>query len=476
MIAQSNPILVLEEASELYPYWADFHGQSEETIGSNTIDAYFKFARDMALLDIASHQGNDFQIADAYWQKINATTDLFYEPGVFVTFPGYEWSGNTPLGGDRNVFFSAEGGEIVHSSAALLHDKGTPYTIAPTAAELFKALSKQEVPRPFGFAHVGGRYADISAHDPEIELAVEVHSDWGTFEWLVEEALQRGYRVGICANSDGHKGRAGAWIRGAGTFGSYGGLTCVLATALDRESVLQALTARHFYATTGNRCLMDVKLTTADGHSAMMGDLFLTAVDTANLHVQTVGSAPIERIQVRNGLDVIETLCPNAEYEMSKRIKIVWSGAEVRGRDRMVAWHGGLALKGNSILDATPINFWNPLQTLDDHQLSWRSNTTGGIAGVILTLEKPETGLLEIKTVQGDIVCEIAEVGRDPVVWPYGGLRKQVEIYRLPDRDPSLQCSFNLSLMKSRGGDNPIYIHMVQEDGHMAWTSPIYWV
>ena len=27
------------------------------------------------------------------------------EPGRFVTIPGYEWSGNTALGGDRNVFY-----------------------------------------------------------------------------------------------------------------------------------------------------------------------------------------------------------------------------------------------------------------------------------------------------------------------------------------------------------------------------------
>ena len=59
-------------------------------------------------------------------------------------------------------------------------------------------------------AHVGGRYADITfAHDEDLETAVEVHSDWGTFEWIVWDALEKGYRVGIVGNSDGHKGRPG---------------------------------------------------------------------------------------------------------------------------------------------------------------------------------------------------------------------------------------------------------------------------
>ena len=59
-----------------------------------------------------------------------------------------------------------------------------------------------------------------------IERSVEVHSDWGTFEWLVQDALEQGYRVGIVANSDGHKGRHGASHPGASLFGAYGGLSC----------------------------------------------------------------------------------------------------------------------------------------------------------------------------------------------------------------------------------------------------------
>ena len=52
---------------------------------------------------VTAHQGNDFEVSDVFWDTVNATTGRFYQPGAFVTFPGYEWSGNTPLGGDRNV-------------------------------------------------------------------------------------------------------------------------------------------------------------------------------------------------------------------------------------------------------------------------------------------------------------------------------------------------------------------------------------
>ncbi len=107
-------------------------------------------------------------------------------------------------------------------------------------------------------AHVGGRYADIKfAHDP-METAVEVHSAWGTFEWIVRDAFEKNYRVGIVANSDGHKGRPGACYPGASFFGSYGGLTCFLAERLDRDAIFECMRRRRHYATTGNRALLSV--------------------------------------------------------------------------------------------------------------------------------------------------------------------------------------------------------------------------
>ena len=433
-------------------------------------------------MDIAGHQGNDFQITDKFWEKINEVTRDFYNPGVFVTFPGYEWSGNTPLGGDRNVYFASEGGQITRSSTDLLPGNTAANENSPTAVHLFENLTRQKELRPFVFAHVGGRYADIHIHDPAFELAVEIHSAWGTFEWLVEEALQRGYRIGICANSDGHKCRPGASYPGAGEFGSLGGLTCVLASGLNRESVFDALIRRHFYATTGNRCLLDVKLlagddSSTDKHPAIMGDVIEVGTDTPHLGVRVAGSAPIESVEVRDGAKVISTMRPYAEQDLGRRVKISWSGAEVRGRDRMVRWDGGLRVRGNSILDVVPINFWNPDQPLErigGHQLTWKSVTTGGVCGVILTLEKAKSGTLEIDTLQHTAECEIASLTLEPEVWRCGGLQKEIKVHRLPDRQDISEFSFNLPLTGLHKGDNPIYIRMMQEDGHMAWSSPVY--
>jgi hypothetical protein len=504
--AVSNPIEVREDrpqSGDLHRFWADFHGQSEETVGTGSIEEYFRFARDFGRLDICGHQGNDFQVSDAFWDKVNRTTARFNEPGRFVTFPGYEWSGNTPLGGDRNVLFSSEGGLISRSCRELLPGGRSRYPDSPTAQELFTTLRKnigtasdgnaQDTPLPFVFAHAGGRYADLAMHDEQIEVAVEVHSAWGTFQWLVDDALSRGYRIGIVANSDGHNCRPGSSYPGAGKFGSLGGLTCVLAERLNRESIYKAVKARRFYATTGNRPLLSLSVDGPDGRTTPMGGILEPGHSSAPLQVRAAftGTAPLERVEIRNGVSGSVVLRPYGADDLGSRIKILWSGAEVKGRARRAGWNGRVRVEGNRILGVEPINFWNPLQpvrSVGKNVLSWHSFTTGGVAGIIIELEDPESGQLEISTDQGNMRCPVSDICLEATTREFGGLRQRLEGYRLPDRPWTQPFMVSLALDRGAGtegsepggelnlhsGSNPIYLHAVQEDGHMAWSSPIF--
>ncbi len=256
-ITQSNPCRIVEN-TELLPYWGDLHGQSEETIGTNSARDFYDFARDKAFLDICVHQGNDFQITTEFWNWLNELSAEFTEDNKFIVFPGWEWSGNTGLGGDRNVLHMHEGRPIHRSSHALVDDLSDIDSDATSAADLFEALKHEDCTV---FAHIGGRYADIKvAHDQRLEKGVEVHSAWGTFEWLIHDAFEQGYRVGILSNSDGHKGRPGASHPGSTKFGAYGGLTSVLAPEFTRAGIMQGLRQRHHYGTTGNRVILDTRV------------------------------------------------------------------------------------------------------------------------------------------------------------------------------------------------------------------------
>jgi Protein of unknown function (DUF3604) len=148
-----------------------------------TADNYFRFARDLAFIDIVGHQGNDFQITDAFWKQLNALTAAYDKPGEFVCLPGYEWSGNTGMGGDRNIFYRREGRPIRRSSHILVQGQTSTEAIY-TADKLFRELEGEDA---IVIAHVGGRYADVKfAHVGHLERAVEVHSTWGTFEWILQ--------------------------------------------------------------------------------------------------------------------------------------------------------------------------------------------------------------------------------------------------------------------------------------------------
>jgi uncharacterized protein DUF3604 len=471
--AESNPIRVIEKKPDMSQYWADFHGQSEETIGSNSIEDYFLYARDCAKLDIAAHQGNDFQITDEFWDAVNDTTKKYHEPDKFVTFPGYEWSGNTPLGGDRNIYFKHEGGDISRSSHDLLPDEMSKYSPSATAGELFEKLQPED---SFAFAHVGGRYADVSMHKEDVEVAMEIHSAWGTFEWLVQDALKCGYRIGICANSDGHKGRPGASYPGAAKFGSFGGLTCVLASTLDRDHVFEALHARHFFATTGHRPLFNVTVK-AGNQTAIMGDAIKIREQEFEVQIEYQGTAAVEYFEIYRGAVVEKCIYPNQSVEKGNRIKVIWSGAERRGRDRQVEWDGELFVSGNHITGLNPINFWNAdkqPQLKDQQIVTWKSITTGGLSGIIIELDDTEKGTIEVKTKQAEYAGKVDDIGVNPTVITAGGLEKRLAVSRLPKPGLSRNIAEKVILQEPEGSEDPIFVKIVQEDGHMAWSSPIY--
>ena len=474
LVGRTNPILV--SRGERYGrYWADLHGQSEETIGTNSIQDYFRFGRDYGFLDICAHQGNDFQISDGFWKKIQATTRKFHEPGRLVTFPGWEWSGNTALGGDRNVLFREEGGPISRSSRALLSPGQAREPCCRTVEELFGRLRdcRREV---MVLPHVGGRYADLSRHDPGLEWAVEVHSAWGTFEWMLADAFARGHRLAIVANSDGHKGRPGASYPGGSTFGSYGGLTCVLAKSLTRESVWEAYRARRVYATTGARIFLDVE--TEDG-IPMGGLLTARSGSGPGFRIRVCGTAPIERVEVRNGMRVVKCFRTYTAADLSNRLKLLWEGAEVRGRGRQVTWNGSLTLSGNRIGRVTSLNFHNPdlpCRHAGPTRLDWESITTGGVAGLILELDGVEAGRVRVETNQTRFGVRLQGLGVQGRSWSLGGLDKRISLYRLPSVAGPTHCEFTYKLPARYcfQGDNPIVVKVVQEDGHMAWSSPVY--
>ncbi len=493
-LARTNPLRIAPKDTPLVHFWGDTHGQSNETLGTNTAREYFEFGRDKAFLDVMGHQGNDFQITGAFWRELNVLSKEFDKPGRFVCIPGYEWSANTAVGGDRNVHYRNEGETIHRSSHAQIADALDIIDETSDAHDAHALFEKLKGKDCVVMAHVGGRYADIKfAHDP-METAVEVHSAWGTFEWIVRDAFEKNFRVGIVANSDGHKGRPGACYPGASFFGSYGGLTCFLAERLDRDAIFECMRRRRHYATTGNRALLDVTATCASpsqvflrdpaagptetetSHRLLMGDIVRVADTEVDLDIEVVGSAPIERLDIYDGLDLLETVRPYTAADLGRRVRLVCEGAEYRGRARTTTWDGSLIIGGARILRTAVINNWNldrGIQSQDASGLTWKAVTTGNYGGIDLWLDGSAAKLaFKTKPVSGEV--SIADLGVEPREFAAGGLERAVRLQRLPEVMREHRMALRRRIKVRAQGDTRLYIRAQQEDGHRMWSSPIY--
>jgi len=486
----SNPLRVSEGG--LTPYWADLHGQSGETVGTGHIDALARYARDLAGVDAICHQGNDFQITPQGWADFNRAFAEFDQPGRFVFLPGYEWSGNTALGGDRNVIFPEEGRTIRRSCHALVEDLADAATDALDARELHAALRAEGRP-VLCVPHVGGRYANLHfAHDRMLERAVETHSDWGTFDWLLADAFDVGARVGIVANSDGHKGRQGASHPGGSQFGSYGGLTCLLTTDLSRGGVFDALRRRHHYATTNAaRVHADVQVTLASPaalhvddpalggapdamvNTAMMGDILAGVTDaTALFSAEIMAASAIERVELRNRNALLEVLRPGLPPGL--RLRVAWEGSEYRGRGRETEWRGSIAVEGNGWSDMGPVNRFNLDHRFDADASSLRFEgvTTGGFQAMEARLDS-HAGTLHIDTNLVQARIAIRDLLAGEAVWEAGGLGRRMRAFLLPD-DAPVSMRFERTITLQDDADNALYLRATFEDGSVLWTSPIY--
>ncbi|ASM75155.1 MULTISPECIES: DUF3604 domain-containing protein [Roseobacteraceae] len=491
-VVEAGPLQIREGIAH---YWGDLHGQTGETVGTNSIEHYFDFARNKSFLDVTSHQANDFQIKPAFWEKLNQLTAQVNEPGIFTVLPGYEWSGNTAVGGDHNVFFRDEGASIYRCSHALVAEHDDLDADAHTLTDLYEKLHAEPVDSVM-YAHVGGRYANIFFdHDPTLEAAVEVHSAWGSFEWVLTDGFPIRRRVGVVANSDGHKGRPGASYPGASFFGAYGGLTCFLMEENTRDTVFEAIRRRHTYGTSGPRVAIDIEATLPEGGTlyhrnpiaqpdgtteevtrCTMGDIVRSNGASARVSVAVEAPCGIESIELRSATDVVTLWRGFGDKDLGSRLRLMWSGAEYRGRGRNTRWQGRAQVAGGKIAEFAPVNRLNPeqpLQQVGSNSVIFNTITTGNRMGCDLWL-KGETPTLTVETNHGTLSLDPTSMGVSPVVMEAGGLARRLVAQRLPDAPLQRSAGFDAEVEIAATGDTPVWLCVNLEDGNQAWTSPIY--
>jgi hypothetical protein len=260
--------------------------------------------------------------------------------------------------------------------------------------------------------------------------------------------------------------------------------------------LFEALRTRKHYGTTGPRIFIDLhatferpvagfsedpKLGPVEEFStreARMGDIIRSGGLPMRMSVEVIGTAPLDRVEVLHGTQVAQTMQPYSDAGSSRRVRVLWQGAEYRGRGRETVWLGKLAVEGNRIRRFAPVNFLNPerkiVETAPGTALTWDSVTTGNLAGIDLWLDQAKKGSIKIETnvVSGE--ADLSLLAGDRITFEGGGLDRKICVYRLPENDWSLRTTLIHTVAFSGNADLPVYVRVTQADGNQAWSSPIY--
>lgn len=462
----TNPIRCGLDGDGSRTYWGDIHGQSEETVGTGTIHEYFDFAERKAFLDFASHAGNDFQITDEFWETIQSVVRDRNDPGEFVTFLCYEWSANTPNGGDHNVYFLNDEAEIHRSSSWQVNTGSERHEGTFPAERLYEMYEGRD--DVLIIPHRGGRPATLDAVDPDLTPFVEILSVWGVFEWYGREALERGYKIGFVAGSDDHTGRPGASYPANVTDWSFpikGGLMAANAEDLSRKALWDAFTSRRVYGTTGARILLDVSVS-----GTQMGDE-VTVDKDVKVDITVNGTAPIDRIELFRFDEPVESVDFNAGND---RVEFVWTGARAKTRHKVQDWSGGLTIDRGRIRDVEEVGFDHPAQgvtSVSDTAIRWNGKTAGNYQGVRVEFEDaPATVDFSTPPLSASIDLEELDEER---VFDAGPVERQLSIRRIGSSS-TWDVEHTFEDAPTSDGVHPYYVRVTQADGEMAWSSPVF--
>ncbi|MFX1284568.1 MAG: DUF3604 domain-containing protein [Promethearchaeota archaeon] len=464
----SNPIVIHEKELNMRLYWGDLHGQTEETVGSGTVDQYFSFARDAASLDFVAHAGNDFQITKDHYKDTQRVVKEFHDPTRFITFLGYEWSGNTSTGGDHNVYFLNDDQPIHRSSHTQVEDKSDEDTDRYTISRLLETFQgRSDV---LVIPHIGGRRAILDYYEFNLTPFIEICSVHGHFEWFAQEAMEKGIKVGFIGGSDDHTCRPGGAKPTSMVEAVRGGLMGTYAKELTRESLWEAFRKRHVYATTGKRIILRVMC-----GDAMMGDE-VTINQPPTICVEVIGTNSLEKVEIIRGVEIIYTHQLVQSKVDSETIKITWSGARVTTRRRNTDWSGEIKIDKGKIISAEEFAFdlpWQGIIERTERRVVWSSTTSGDFDGIILSLEASEDAHLYFNTKPAQFSFRLNQL-KEPLIIGAGGIEQKVEISRDAQEEAPKNVKFEYIDRKISPGINAYYVRVVQSDGEKAWSSPIF--
>jgi len=503
--ATSNPVVVTRNGGDHQLFWADPHGG--QLVHREKFADFFRYARDVSAVQFVGFQRNADVISAEDWGEQQRAERELTEPGRFIPIPGFEWSGRTWEGGHHNVYFRRHGQPARRNLP--VEDMFQAERAEPELPHIRDVYAAYRNTDTIITPHIGGEHSDITHHEPTLEPAVEISSTHGSFEWMLFDALKRGYRMGFLGGSDCYTGRPGD-DRPGFQLRRYAksGLTGIYANGVTLEDFFEAMRARRVYATTGARIVLSFDV---DGHP--MGAEFTTS-EPPTISAAIAGTAPLDRVELFRGTELAYSHQLNGGVS-SNRIRIVWNGSSRMTSYSGVVWDGTVHVSGAKIADVETIRFDSPRCHLGEPEASapgvsqsssvrFHAVGCGYPQGIVLELEAfddPENVEIDVSvgtqlitgpgfgghgetwprmisrapaegTCFGVPFSEVLQEDGDVNV-PLGVLDRRIMVQSVPDRRP-LSADFQVLDDEPRPGITPYWLRVVQLDGELAWSSPVF--
>ncbi len=437
------------------------------------------------------HWENGFKKTKDQWPKVLEMTAAYNDPGSFVTFSGYEW--HSSYYGDYCI--------ISPSDSLSLE-------IFPDLKDLKKFARENGaliIPHHPGYLQ-GHRGANFTHLDTRVSPVLEIYSEHGNAEsiegpypyirhsmggrWVkntLQHALSSGYKIGVIASTDDHLGYPGA----------YGeGLAAILAEDLTRKSIFEAIKKRRTYAVSGDRIKLDFRL---NGH--IMGEE-IPFTNKREITVDASGWDKIDRIEVLKNNRIIERQFPvdkqvtpdSWNQPVLLRIEMGWGPWNDLNLSRICDWEAIIQISDGKLIDAYPCFQSGPfsetkrnlimdkteegctIKTYTSRKQAYEENPTNAVVLRIQGNPKTQVALRLQKPVEMKVSKLLGELTDNNAVFFTGKFPAESFVFHPVVFSDNYSTRFKFTdTAGSQEEENWYYVRVVQTNGQLAWSSPI-WV
>ncbi len=319
---QSAPIRCVPDA---YPniFWGLLHGESERVDSTENVEACMRHFRDEKALSFfaSSPFESEDETPQDVWKSITNNVAEFNETDRFVNILGFQWAGNHAGEGNRIFIYGKDNKPILRKKESKSN----------TLRKIYKSLAPNELISIPNFTMGKGMGCDWSQFNPEFERVVEIYNAWGSSEctkkqgntFPIEPEGREGVKedgAGSIVSALNQNLRFGFVAGGLDDRGTYAdfydndqvqyppGMTAILSKEMGREHFYKALHDRACYATTGERMVVDIRITGASMGQELSVESKPGLVVNRHIIGFAAGTDDLETVEIiRNG-KVLTTL------------------------------------------------------------------------------------------------------------------------------------------------------------------------